>query len=925
MPRYATTALPVVLAATLLMLFPAGVMASAPDSSPMAGASTLAGGSPCTGSLLPHNYTGTVEYNGANAGSSIAVSYTYSAWVTTNLSDGYVLSSVCTLLNGTLTPGPNGAFALSIDPGTNTSCSFPGGGAAGTCVTTQGPYESLNVTPLGSPPPGYVRSVVQNGTTFAIDVYSDLASVDLAPGNASTTYSTSATDELRAIPMSGAGTPSSAEPAFTWGLTGAGWSFLGDPDGPSVNVTAAPGAGIGNLSVVATLSVSGGTLVTPVASEQLVARATEIASASENRTTVDAGQPLGVSFDATGAAGYDYSATVAPGLGVAPSLANCGSTPAAGGSVALACSATIQFPSSGVAQPVVALTNGASSASWTLPYVTVDPAPSVEFLPGLPVGYVDQPMSLELGAGPGTGTAPFLRACLDTGEVVCQNSPGPLWTFRPLFPSVGEFPVRGWIVDATGTNRSATAEVTIVAPPSVAFEPTSVAVAAGTPVAVAVVLSGGDLPARWWANLSEYPTPVATGIAGADGLVNATFVPAGIGVETLTVTAVDRLGTAASASLTFSVGPGTAESVASVGPPVPATVRAGAPFGIDWQALDAVGIPVRAFSSVAEIELALAGSAGAAAGWVNASGYGALSGVAPGWFTVPAGAWVDGALNVSVSVRASGDVRVELALANGFSSANDSVALVVAPDVYHLRLFDPATVRTNDATNDTLWHVSDRFGNPAPGAEVITTATLAGRTTETVSTASPGADGGSVVWVNYTAPSGEGGTVSVTDLAGQDLVPVLVLSAPSAPGSAGLLLLPLAGIAGIALAFGVLALRSRRRAPGSAALDDGGTLQRLAEGRAAVVELVRREGPIDLAGIASVWDSTPPADLADWVASLLTDGTLDARFGDDGVARFVLAVGTGPEHHVTIDVDEFDRGQEARDAARADWGSDEAP
>ena len=926
MPRYRTTTLAlgvVLLAVVLTVPLPSSVPAAA-----RGGPAQLAGAlaSPCGGTVLPHNYSGTVERNGANAGSSIPVGFTYDAQVTTNLTDGVVLSTVCSTLNGTTTPGSNGEFSLSIDPATNTSCRFPGGGGAGTCVTTTGPYEALDVTPIGPAPPGYLHSVEQNGTTFTVDVYAELASVDLGSGDSPATFSTSAVDPLAATAMTGAGTPTPAAPEFTWTLTGAGWSFVGPTGGSSVNVTAAPDAGIGNLTVVAQLSVDGDPLVTPAASEQLVARSTEIESASVNRTVVDAGQPLEVTVAATGAAGYNYTATLFPGLGVAPSPAPCVAAPPSSGSVALACATEFEYPATGAAQPAVEVSNGASSASWEFPEVTVNPAPAVTVLPGAPVGYVGEPIPIELTAATGTGTAPYERACLatGTGPVECQESPGPVWTFRPTFASAGEYTVRGSILDATGANRSASADVTVDIAPSIAFAPTPRSISAGSPTVVRAVLTGGALPGQLWWNLSGASVPVAAGPVVTDGTVSASFVPTAVGYATLTVTAVDRLGTAVRASLTFSIGPGVATSLAAYGPTSPTSVLAGVPFAVAWRALDAVGIPVGAFASVAELELALPGSDGAAAGSVNASGFGPLTGAVPGWFSVPAAAWVDGALDVNVTVRTAGAVRVEVALANGFSTANDSVPVRVGADLDHLRLFDPQPTRSAGAANDTLWQVTDRFGNPAPGAAVVTTATFDGRVTETLSTAfaEPGDAAG--VWVNYTVPAGEGGTVTVSDLAGQSLVPTRTVDAPTSEWAAVLPTLPFVALATVAIALTAIAQRRRRRIPAST-LDHGeSALQRLAEGRAAVVEVVRRQGPIDLAGIATVWDSAAPPDaLADWVASLLTDGTIDARFGADGVARFVLAGPSGPDARVTVDLEAFDRGEAARTAARSDWESDD--
>ncbi|MGC2359558.1 MAG: hypothetical protein WA691_04550, partial [Thermoplasmata archaeon] len=64
-------------------------------------------------------------------------------------------------------------------------------------------------------------------------------------------------------------------------------------------------------------------------------------------------------------------------------------------------------------------------------------------------------------------------------------------------------------------------------------------------------------------------------------------------------------------------------------------------------------------------------------------------------------------------------------------------------------------------------------------------------------------------------------------------------------------------------------------------------------------------------------------DLADWVASLVTDGTLDATVGADGVARFCLGPDPRPAARVTLDVHLFDQVQSRRDAVQAEWDHDE--
>ncbi len=697
--------------------------------------------------------------------------------------------------------------------------------------------------------------------------------------------------------MTGAGTPTPTTPGFSWTLSGVGWTFVGAVDGASVNVTSAPDAAIGNLSVVASLAVPGGTLVTPPSSVELVATTTSISTASLNRTEVDIGQSIGVAVEAVAAAGYDYSATLFPGLGDPAMAVPCTSGPGAGGTASVDCAATFDFDAVGVAQPVVTVTNGVSASTWAFPEVTVHPAPWVAFLPGTPVGYANVTVPITVSAGTETGTAPFERACLEgNGRLTCEGSPGPTWTFNAFYPTPGHYTITAWIVDATGTNRSASTTVSVVSPLEVALVGDPASATAGVPVSLGAVVTGGALPARLWWNTTGSEAPLASGWVTSDGPVGATLVPSSVGFLTISVAVVDGLGTTVTAAETLTVGPGAATLVAPAATPTTSAASAGSSTAIEWVALDAAGIVVPSFSSLAEIELALPGSTATASGWLNASGVGPLASPLPGWFSVPASAWIDGALNVSVTSRTAGPVAVELSLASAVPTADDPVHLEVAPDVDHLRLFDPVTALAGGPANDTLWQVTDRFGNPAYGASVVTTAAFGGSSEETIAPVLAEPDGATEVWVNWSAPGGVAGTVVVTDLAGTELLPPVRVAGPAGPWSAFVpdLLVPIViGAAAVVGAGLVLRPRRRRSAVLVASVEDAAWLQRLAEGRASVVETVRRHGPVDLAGLASVWEPPPaPPDLADWVASLLTDGTLDARF-EDGRGRPVLPLPRG--------------------------------
>ena len=911
----------VLLAALLAMPAAAG----SPTPGAEAGVATQApSATPCPGVLLPHNYSGAVAGFDDGAPPSISLLYSYDASEVLMDGNGSVISSSCSPETGTITSGPAGALNLSIDPTPVVNCSvaYPHDWP---CLISSGPYEAVNVSVASAVPAGDFSAIDWNGTAFAVRLFPYLATVRLAPGPASATFSPGATDELRALALTGAGNATPMAPDFNWSLSGNGWSFVGTPQGSTVNVTASPDAGVANVSVVASLGVGGTTLVS-TASEPLLQFPTTLSSASLDRTIVDVGQPVSLGVNGSAAAGYPYTATVRPGLAAAPATTACTSTPAPDGTVDLSCRATVDYSGAGVAQPTMTVSNGASTATWTFPDVTVHPDPSLAFDPSLPVGYANASVPISVVAADGTGAEPYEGACLASGAgaTECAVGPGPTWSFSAKYLAPGNYSATAWAVDSAGVNASAVTSVRVVKPLSVAVGAGPMNASVGTPLSLVATVSGGDLPARLWWNTSDGPNPAASMWVGADGVVRATFDPSVAGFVAVSVTIVDALGTPATASETLRVDVGAAtQAVALVLPPSSA-VRAGTPFGVAWQALDAGGDPVRSFAAPALIELAAAGSNGTVAGAVNASGVGPLTSPLAGWFEVPASAWVGGTLNVSVSASVATAIQLRLEVADGLLPGAEAIPVTVLPDIDHLVLSDPRAVLADGRAGATLYRVRDRFGNPATGASLVISAAWDGTSERTVVPVLSAANGSTEAWVNYSIPGDWAGTVRVTDLAGEALLPTIAV-----PGLDGLLaglpslplLLALASGAGVG---GATFARARRMRPGAPVPDDEAELQRLAEGRADVVEVVRRSGPIDLAGVATLWDPPPaPPDLADWVASLLTDGTLDATFGADGVARFCLPKAFRPAPSVTVDVSEFDRAQRRRDALAAEQDPDD--
>ena len=869
--------------------------------------------SPCPGSLLAHNYTGVVVPYGAAAPPPISLRYSYNASEVVQELNGSVLSSSCPLEQATVVSAPGGTLNLSIDPTPTVNCSVDPPHDS-PCLVSEGPYTTVDVSVASGVPAGDFATVDWNGTSFSVRLDPYLASLRLDPGPTAATFSTGATDEIRADPLTGAGNATPGSPTFSWTLSGNGWSFVGAPDGGSVNVTAVPGAGPANLSVVARLGIDGATLVAS-ASESLQEVPTAITSATLDRTIVDVGQPVTAWANGTAAAGYSYAMTVEPGFGAPAQTAPCATRPGPTGTVVFDCTTTLAYAAAGTAQPSALVSNGASASAWAFPAVAVHPDPALAFDPEAPAGYENLSIPISVGAAGGTGAAPYARACFSSGvgAVECRSGPGPTWEFSATYPAPGNYSVTAWAIDAAGANSSAVASVHVVPPLSVLAGGLAANATVGVPVPLAATLSGGDLPARVWWNASGAPAPIAVGWADTDGALGATFDPFDAGFATVSVTAVDALGTVATASETFAVGVGAAtQAVASTLPPLSA-VRAGTPFGVAWQALDAGGDSVHDFAGDATIELVDAASGSAVAGAVNSSGAGPLASPLPGWFRVPPSAWLDGRLTVNVSADVAGTVEVRLVIASGLPV--EAVPVSILPDVDHLVLSDPRPVEATARAGATLWSVRDRFGNPAVGASLVIASSWDGSTQRTLAPVFTGTNGSTEAWVNYSIPGAWAGTVRVTDLAGQLLIP-LVSVGGLAGSLAALPTLPilLAVGAGATVGAGAYARRRSRERP-PAPPDEEAELQRLAEGQATVVALVDRWGPIDLAGLATLWEPPPaPADLADWVAALLTDGSLDAAFGPDGVARFCRPRTLRASPIVTVDLSEFDRALSRRDA-----------
>jgi hypothetical protein len=874
----------------------------------------------CAGTSIPAAYTGAVTVDGgplnASAAGGVHLGYNFSTdGQTVDRSTGAILSLTCVSLGGTTTSSANGSFSLDLTlPSTHCTPSA--------CITNTGWYGPLEVAPTSPLPSGYDALSMVNGSSLHVALVAELGGLALTPAGTTDILSTEAPGAFAARVTNAVGGPSPLTPTLAWNLTGTGWSFAGSGAGANVTVEALPGAGAGALSVTASARVGTNRFVVGPVLVELAAVSTAFTGGGANRTDLDAGGAVAFTADGTGAPGYTYTALVAPGLGLAPVDWPCAATPSGGDTVALACNGTVAYPSAGSADPSVQLTNTYSVGDGTLPSVTVAPLPAISLAPEAPAGYAGTPVPVRVSVIPGSGTAPYTRACLAPGLGVplCSSAPGPNWTFTPVYPTPGNYTAVAWAIDRAGTNTSVEVTVKVVAPLSLAPVELPVGILADSPASLSGRVAGGDLPLRYWWNVSGTSTPVARGTLVVDGPFTVTWVPPDPGTFVLSLDVVDALGTVMNASVTARVGPAGASGLAGVVVPGAVPVVAGAPVALVWQAEDLQGAAVPGFSAAGEVQVVATDPSGSGVVWVNASGAGALATGADGMFVLPSSAWDLGRLALLVSAARAGTYTVQLEGTDLLDETN-AAALTVVADLTDLHLFHPAVALAGARANRTFWRIADAFGNPALGASVDVLFQDGGTSNVSIVPVEPAGNGTTGVWVNFSARSAAAGTLEVTETDLAHTVLLGPIAIPAAASAGPLLSPPVATLATVApvgvLGVGLTAWAQRRKRA-AAARDDGpdeADLRRLVEGRDRVIALVREARAVDLAGLETAWGDGPaPPELPDWLASLVADGTLGARTGPDGVARFCLVASADGPPLVLLDPDALARVTAARRA-----------
>jgi hypothetical protein len=835
------------------------------------------------------------------------------------------VASGCEVVRTNVTTAENGSF--SFRPGVPPSACGPGPENSDVCTNYSGPFGPLHLVAVSPQPAGYAVWVGGTSADALIRLVYELATVSIDPSGSELSGPPGAPIDLVATAWAANGTLSTLGPTFAWQLNGTGWSFDGPTNRSAASLTASPGAGPALVTVTAAASVDGTALAPVRANVTVVAVPTEAEVGGTNRSEVDVGLPVSFSLSAVGAAGYAYRATLDPGLGAPPVPLACTPGPAANGSQTIACVGSASYAETGTAAPVATVTNTFSSASWAYGPVIVNPPPELDLSPTAPIGYAGASIALTATVTNRSGTAPYAGACLVSPPVVtlCSGSPGPSWAFAPTYAEPGSYPATVSAIDADGSNASASVTVVVVPPLGLGpVVPSEQNVSVGSALTLRANLSGGVLPVRFWWNASTASGPVLEGTAAADGPLSLVLAPNSTGRWVVTLTVVDRLGSFESSELVVTVGPQDAERVVPVVGPPGAATTAGATVAVVWAAFAVSGGVDPSFATAATI--GLQGPSGTPVADVSAPGVGLLTRLGNGTYGVPSAAWLGGYLRVNLTVLTAGPLSVSLAGA-GVPGGVAPVNLSVAPDRTQLRLFAPSVARAGPRDNATLWRATDRFGNAVPGAAVTIELAFGAERDDVVVTALALPDDASGAWINYSAPGPGAGTVTVVDEAGDVLLGPLAVPAVPAPPGLGPAVTTLAAIgpAGAAgsVAFAVVRRRRRRRAsPGGDA-----ELQALAEGRARTVELIEAAGATDLAGLEAAWGGAAPPALADWVASLVADGTVRGTVGPDGRPRFCLADRPHAAPRVTVDTEALDRSLRRRDAALDDGSnaSEEPP
>jgi hypothetical protein len=756
-----------------------------------------------------------------------------------------------------------------------------------TCTYYTGPFGPAQFGYAGPLPTGYYFNGTIGPGGERPELVAAFQNLSLTPGGplvlsvgAPTRVSVTATDAL--------GHPTPAALAVGWRLPNGNWT-LGNTTGPATAIVGETDDSPAVLTATVNATFHGTTLPARTVNEAVNALSTQITQAAPGATAVDAGAPVTVSVLGSGAIGYAYTATFFTGFQNASVSAPCSATPAIGGAVVVGCTLAYTYAEAGEASPSVELTNGYSASARPLPTLSLAPGMELEVSPTPVRMYVDTPTVVHAGVVAGTGTPPYGPACLadGTGVLHCSAAAGPSWGFTVEYTRPGAYAGAFTVVDGSGTNRSLAVPIEAGVRPSLPFAAASSSTAdEGRSVELSAVVAGGVGPLAYWWNASAPDGTVAAGALAGGGAFNVTYTPTAPGMETLTLTVVDALGTVIAGSVPLDVLPGPAASLApAAGRALAPAISAGTSAPFAWEALSADGLRVPDYAAPVTLTF------GAMPAGSDPVVLHALRGPPESLggnltLTLAANDWQDGFLNFSLTFTRSGNYAVTL---GGALAPRGALDLTVGPDPTALLLVDPSVALAGARENHTRWFLEDAFGNPGPTAPLNLTMWFDG---SAVSSPLAVDSNGSATWtwVNFTAPGSDAGSYEVRSASGELLLgPIAVpATAPAPPLPLGAILtaVGLLGAAGAVVAYRRLRGARPRRAM-EADLDE---LAEYARGREALLGRIRSEGPLDLAALRrGAATRADRAQLAEWLASLTTEGLVTSEPGPGGAPRFRAA------------------------------------
>ncbi|MCI4368579.1 MAG: hypothetical protein L3K09_03340, partial [Thermoplasmata archaeon] len=339
-------------------------------------------GGKCPGTSVVANYSGNLSVEGGPApGPSVAnvtlmLSFDYEINYTPH--NGNSSFSCSTAVDLSVT-NQTGAFALNA--------SIPSATCSKTsCTSYSGPFGPVRLSPRGGAPAGYFASAHLGGLHTRLAFVAALSGIALSPADPGV-LSVNAPLSVRANATAGDGRPSPATVTLGFSLSGNGWTMANGSSSGEVVLTASDGASPGTLAVDANGSYGNTTLAGVSVVLPLTAVPTTILDAGVAPTELDVGTAATLNLTGSGAPGYVYRATVLPGLGEKPISAACPTTSQASGTDSIDCAIALVYHSAGTAQPVVNLSNGPSTSTWSLPVLNVSHALSVVLGTGSLVAY----------------------------------------------------------------------------------------------------------------------------------------------------------------------------------------------------------------------------------------------------------------------------------------------------------------------------------------------------------------------------------------------------------------------------------------------------------------------------------------------------------------------------------------------------------